>query len=234
MQNNPNAFQDAVARARQIAEKLAASAPGSFNSSNKRPNSDDDYSNKRPSYGSSNSASDIPAPVLRAQLVAQQINSQLGVKSTGDSMPLSNQLTCQEDYKIPDKYVGLIIGKGGEQITRIQAESGCKVQICQMRPDAIPGAPNAPDRVANLSGSRDAIDRARRIMDDIVSRGRTADSGGGINPYSMGGPSGKSIEMMIPSAKCGLVIGKGGETIKRVSVGDVRKEDRIDYLCCCL
>ena len=165
---------------------------------------------------------DIPAPVLRAQQVAQQINSQLGVKSSpGDpsSFPLSNQLTFQEDYKIPDKFVGLIIGKGGEQIIRLQADSGCKVTICQTRPEPIPGGPNPPDRIANLCGNRDAIERAKRIMDDIISKGKMADGGPmGINPYSMGGTNIKSIDVMLPSAKCGLVIGKGGENIKRVSV----------------
>ena len=32
---------------------------------------------------------------------------------------------------VPDKMVGLIIGRGGEQITRLQAESGCKIQMAQ-------------------------------------------------------------------------------------------------------
>lgn len=229
MQNNPAAFQDAVARAKQIAEKLSASAPNAnLNSSLKRPNSDDDYSNKRSALISPSQTADIPAPILRAQQIAQQINSQLGVKTMNDpSMPLSNQLTFQEDYKIPDKFVGLVIGKGGEQIVRIQAESGCKVQICQARAEAVPGGPNPPDRIANLSGTRDAIERAKRIMDEIVSRGRTAEGGSStLNPYSMGGANNKSIDVMVPSAKCGLVIGKGGENIKRISVGEDRERER--------
>jgi far upstream element-binding protein len=218
--NNSTAFQDAVARAKQIAQKLAASAPGTIpgNVSLKRPNSDDDFSNKRPSFTSPTQTTDIPSPVLRAQQVAQQINSQLGVKAVVND-PLSNQLTFQEDYKIPDKFVGLIIGKGGEQIVRLQAESGCKVQICPTRPEPVPGGPNPPDRIANLCGTRDAIERARRIMDDIIAKGKMSEGGPiGINPYSMGGTNIKSIDVMLPSAKCGLVIGKGGENIKRVSV----------------
>ena len=220
--NNPTAFQDAVARAKQIAQKLTASAPNIPGSSSlKRPNSDDEFSSKRPSFTPSiQPTSDIPASVLRAQQVAQQINSQLGVKSASND-PLSNQLTFQEDYKIPGKFVGLIIGKGGEQIIRIQAESGCKVQISQTRPEPAPGDNGPPDRVANMCGTREALDRARRIMDDIIARGKAADGGPmGINPYSMGGSNIKSIDVMLPSAKCGLVIGKGGENIKRVSVSN--------------
>ncbi|CAF3967803.1 unnamed protein product [Rotaria magnacalcarata] len=221
MQNNPVSFQDAIARAQQVAAKLAAAAPNSNRSpSSKRPYGEEDSVQKRPAFTSPTQSGSIPEPVLRAQQIAQQINSQLGVKPINGSptTPLSNQLSFQEDYKIPDKFVGLIIGKGGEQIVRLQAESGCKVQICQLRPEPIPNGPNPPDRLANLSGSRDAIERAKRIMDDIITRGKMTDSStGSFNPYSMGGTTAKSIDVMLPSSKCGLVIGKGGENIKRVS-----------------
>ncbi|CAF0780159.1 unnamed protein product [Rotaria sordida] len=221
MQNNPVAFQDAIARAQQVAQKLAASAPNAGkNASLKRPNNEEDSSTKRPAITSPTQTNSMAPPVLRAQQIAQQINSQLGVKTSYDStsLPLSNQLTFQEDYKIPDKFVGLIIGKGGEQIVRLQAESGCKVQICQLRPEPIPSSSNPPDRLANLCGTREAIERARRIMDDIISRGKMSEGGStSINPYSMGGTTTKTIDVMLPSAKCGLVIGKGGENIKRVS-----------------
>ncbi len=222
MQNNAGAFQDAVARAKQIAQKLSASAPNAdVNSPLKRSNSDDDSSNKRPAFASPTQTNDIPTPVLRAQQIAQKINSQLGVKPTNNlPLPIS---TLQEDYKIPDRFVGLIIGKSGEQIIRLQADSGCKVLICQTRPDPIPGGPNPPDRIANLCGTREAIDRAKRLMDDIISKGRNANGGPiTLNPYSLGGGGGGStsttIDVMLPSAKCGLVIGKGGENIKRLSV----------------
>jgi far upstream element-binding protein len=219
MINNPTSFQEAIARAKQIAQKLSASAPNtSENSSLKRPNSDDDYSNKRPAFTSPTQTNDIPTPVLRAQLIAQQINSQLGVKSSPAD---PSSMTYQEDYKIPGKFVGLIIGKGGEQIIRLQAESGCKVQICQTRTEPATGDSNLPDRIANLCGTRETIERARRIMDNIIAKGKMAEGGPlGNNPYSLGGTNMKSIDVMLPTAKCGLVIGKGGETIKRVSVRD--------------
>ena len=204
MQQNPTSFQDAVARAKQIAQKLSAAAPNA--GPLKRPNSDDETSNKRPA------SSDNASPVLRAQLVAQKISSQLGLKSSGELVPLSNQFGASEDFHIPDKYVGLIIGKGGEQITRIQAESGCKVQISPLRTESTNGSLDGPERIANLSGTREAIERARRIMDEIISRGRAAESG--TNPYSMS--ASKAVEVMLPSAKCGLIIGKGGENIRRI------------------
>ena len=44
-----------------------------------------------------------------------------------------------------------VIGKGGEQITRLQAESGCKVQIA-------PDSGGMPDRSCTLTGSQQAIE----------------------------------------------------------------------------
>ena len=38
-----------------------------------------------------------------------------------------------EQIPVPDRMVGMIIGRGGEQITKLQADSGCKIQ---MAPDS--------------------------------------------------------------------------------------------------
>lgn len=46
-----------------------------------------------------------------------------------------------------------VIGRGGEQITRLQAETGCKIQ---MAPDS-----GQAERLCTLTGSREAIARAK-------------------------------------------------------------------------
>uniref|UniRef100_A0A671X0P7 KH-type splicing regulatory protein n=1 Tax=Sparus aurata TaxID=8175 RepID=A0A671X0P7_SPAAU len=107
----------------------------------------------------------------------------------------------------PDSMVGLIIGRGGEQINKIQQESGCKVQIA-------PDSGGLPERSVSLTGSHDSIQKAKMLLDEIVSRGR------GTPPSSYhestNGQNGTVHEMMIPAGKAGLVIGKGGETIKQL------------------
>lgn len=50
--------------------------------------------------------------------------------------------------------------------------------------------------------------RAKAFIDDIVSRGHE----------SSNGQSGSMQEMIIPAGKAGLIIGKGGETIKQLQV----------------
>ena len=226
MQSTPVPFQDAVARAREIAQKLAASAPMSQqNNSLKRSNNDEDGANKRPAFDLSDANSSELSPVQRAQMIAQKISSQLGTYPSSGSSSSNNSGGMQEDYRIPDKFVGLVIGKGGEQIVRIQQESGCKVKISNIRPSLGASGSNPPDRIANLSGSREAIECAKKIIEDIVSRGKIADgSPASLNPYSLGGTSAKAMDVMLPSAKCGLIIGKGGETIRRISVSRTDKE----------
>ena len=59
-----------------------------------------------------------------------------------------------------------------------------------------------------MTGERHAIDRAKRLIDDIIQRGAT-DS-------SMLPPGQQVFELRIPGNKCGLIIGKNGETIKRL------------------
>ncbi len=50
--------------------------------------------------------------------------------------------------------------------------------------------------------------RAKALIDDIVSRGHE----------STNGQAGSMQEMIIPAGKAGLIIGKGGETIKQLQV----------------
>uniref|UniRef100_A0A8C4F2U0 K Homology domain-containing protein n=1 Tax=Dicentrarchus labrax TaxID=13489 RepID=A0A8C4F2U0_DICLA len=107
--------------------------------------------------------------------------------------------TMTEEYRVPDGMVGLIIGRGGEQINKIQQDSGCKVQIAH-------DSAGLSERSVSLTGSPDAVQRAKALIDDIVSRGHE----------STNGQSGSMQEMIIPAGKAGLIIGKGGETIKQL------------------
>eukprot|EP00063_Salmo_salar_P068327 XP_014043162.1 PREDICTED: far upstream element-binding protein 1 isoform X1 [Salmo salar] len=116
--------------------------------------------------------------------------------------------SSSEEFKVPDGMVGFIIGRGGEQISRMQQESGCKIQIA-------PDSGGMPDRSVTLTGSPDSIQAAKRLLTEIVDKGRPApafhhnDDGGG-------GPGMSVQEMLVPASKAGLVIGKGGETIKQL------------------
>ncbi|XP_053551745.1 far upstream element-binding protein 3 isoform X2 [Bombina bombina] len=109
-----------------------------------------------------------------------------------------------EEYKVPDKMVGFIIGRGGEQISRIQTESGCKIQIA-------PDSGGMPERPCVLTGAPESIEQAKRLLGQIVDRCR---NGPGFHSDMDGNSTVQ--EILIPASKVGLVIGKGGETIKQL------------------
>uniref|UniRef100_A0A672L2P3 K Homology domain-containing protein n=1 Tax=Sinocyclocheilus grahami TaxID=75366 RepID=A0A672L2P3_SINGR len=107
-------------------------------------------------------------------------------------------------FKVPDKMVGFIIGRGGEQITRIQLESNCKIQIAS-------DSGGMMDRPCTLTGTPESIEQAKRFLGQIVDRCR---NGPGFHTQMDGNSA--IQEILIPASKVGLVIGKGGDTIKQL------------------
>lgn len=74
--------------------------------------------------------------------------------------PGTNKLT----FTVPDKCVGLIIGRGGESINEIQKRSGARVNI-------VPESQSVNGRrPVNLFGSDDANERARELIEVIVKQ----------------------------------------------------------------
>lgn len=114
------------------------------------------------------------------------------------------QQTHSEVIAVPDRMVGLIIGKGGEQITSIQAESECRVQFAQ----GITNAAGLPERPCTLTGTAEAIRKAKELISRIMNKGHD------MLPDMSAGDGQTMIELMIPGNKAGIIIGKGGETIK--------------------
>ncbi|KAJ3594365.1 hypothetical protein NHX12_003672 [Muraenolepis orangiensis] len=157
-----DAFKDALQRARQIAAKIGGDgvpAP---------PTNEFGYGGqKRP-------LEDADQPETKKSAPSDSFMGGMG----GMGGP---QRSASEEFKVPDGMVGFIIGRGGEQISRMQQESGCKIQIA-------PDSGGSPDRSVTLTGSPDSIQTAKRLLSEI--------------------------EVMVPASKAGLVIGKGGETIK--------------------
>jgi far upstream element-binding protein len=150
-----------------------------------------------------------------AQEAAARINRQLGINPDPNMQPqkpgphAGMGMVTTDEHRVPDKMVGLIIGKGGEQITRLQAETGCKVQIA-------PDSGGLPERPCQLTGTPQAIQMCKQLMQNIIERGQGGGPpmGGGMD--GMGSEGGTVVEMNIPGSKVGLIIGKGGETIRQL------------------
>jgi len=116
-----------------------------------------------------------------------------------------------EQILVPDSMVGLIIGRGGEQITRLQAESSCKIQMSQ-------DSQGMPHRLCTLTGTVDSIAAARSMIEGIISRegnrGIMSGNCSGVGSAEGIVGNGISYDMMVPGRLVARIIGKGGEVIK--------------------
>ncbi|PIN13248.1 K-homology type RNA binding protein [Handroanthus impetiginosus] len=114
--------------------------------------------------------------------------------------------------EIPNGRVGVIIGKGGETIKYLQLQSGAKIQVTR----DLDADPNSATRGVELVGTPDQIDKAEQLINEVLSEAEAGGSGI-VSRRVAGQPSGaEQFVMKIPNNKVGLVIGKGGETIKNM------------------
>jgi far upstream element-binding protein len=98
---------------------------------------------------------------------------------------------------VPNECVGLVIGKEGETIKNIAKKSGAlKVQV------ATTSAPGSKSR--NV-----CVERVRKELNAIIETQRKMNSGAVSGSYK--------IEVEVPVRLIGLVIGRGGETIKGIN-----------------
>lgn len=168
------------------------------------------------------------AKALVAELIQQKEMEARGVSGGGHVV----------EVQVPKSLVGFVIGRNGEHINNIQNTCGVRLQF----QNDIPGT---EFRIATISGPPmgDCCERARKMIEEIVGEVRTKDlnrmggtavvpavavgggggaAGGGYRPHiqlpNPTGPGIQTIQFPVPSNKCGLIIGKGGDTIRQLQV----------------
>lgn len=125
-----------------------------------------------------------------------------------------------EIIQIESNLVGLIIGRQGENLRRVESETGCRVQF--LTPPGEPG----PFRDCKISGPRARRQEAKAAINRIIEdsgMGAVAragyDKSKDMRRPSPGGPDNlregeESMQIMVPDRTVGLIIGRGGETIR--------------------
>ena len=63
---------------------------------------------------------------------------------------------------VPRSMIGVVIGKGGDMIKKIQQESGARIQF---RPEDELGGPN---RMCNITGSAEQTQAAHNMIQELV------------------------------------------------------------------
>lgn len=120
-----------------------------------------------------------------------------------------------ETIQIESSLVGLIIGRQGENLRRIEADSNCRVQFLA----ATDGGPFRQCRISGPGKRRAEVKTAiNRIIEDsgmgalnrISDNSRDANRGGATSLRE----GEDHMQIMVPDRTVGLIIGRGGETIR--------------------
>jgi far upstream element-binding protein len=126
-----------------------------------------------------------------------------------------------QQIMVPDRTVGLIIGRGGETIRDLQERSGCHINIVGesksvngLRPVNLIGTPAAAAYAKNLI--LEIVDSDSRSGGQAGDRppNRTTEREGQFPSRGTGGGDKVNDSIYVPSEAVGMIIGKGGETIK--------------------
>jgi far upstream element-binding protein len=197
---NPRARMDAKREIYRIIDENGGSAPREHNRG-----------------AANNRQSTKPPPQQQQQ--QQQLQQQ-----QSPQQPALREGEDQMQIMVPDRTVGLIIGRGGETIRDLQERSGCHINIV--------GANKSVNglRPVNLIGSQQAANRAKDLILEIVESdtrgpGATNDQqpasisqshtggyqsgGGGSGAGTTGGSDKINETIMVPSDSVGMIIGKG-------------------------
>ncbi|KAG8472671.1 hypothetical protein CXB51_034551 [Gossypium anomalum] len=138
-------------------------------------------------------------------------------KQPSDDLPqqeVDDGTTITRKMEVPNAKVGVLIGKAGDTIRYLQYNSGAKIQIMR---DADADR-DAPTRPVEIIGTLSSIIKAEKLINAVIAE--VADAGGSPSLVARGlattqaAGAADQIEIQVPNEKVGLIIGRGGETIK--------------------
>ncbi|VDP89929.1 unnamed protein product [Echinostoma caproni] len=239
-------YASAVERAKQVASKFSMSDDGSTTNGGiagmKRPAQDDNSfatTEKRPLVMDKVAAAAEAAARINQKLGGAPPNQTPPSNPNANANANPSQATSRiisTETSIPDRYVGLdkngppapsayynygnvttiemmvpgmkaglIIGKSGETIKNLQEEHGVKMVLIQQT-----NSPTLEDKPLRITGEAQRVEKARQAIMHLMN---SRDRGGPMSHMYSGQ---ETSQYAVPAEKAGLVIGKGGESIKEI------------------
>ena len=146
---------------------------------------------------------------LSCQQATEAIDRLVCVFKASSKAPKAAQLTLQ----VPDKQVFIIIGKGGTTIREIQERIGVKIEILDILPKGNPEL-NPSMRTVSITGPSEQLcaQAADEIHDLVIKAAQKGIVRSQHNVFS------HNVSVKIPHQHAGLIIGKGGMTIKEIQI----------------
>ncbi|XP_050220132.1 uncharacterized protein LOC126670442 [Mercurialis annua] len=200
-------IQLAKQKVQEIAARLLSGAPPPADGGGgevKRARVDNNGASGFDSYDNNKGFSSVPHNDYKSQSnsAASAIPVSYGSSYMGSS---------SKKIEIPNGRVGVIIGKGGETIKYLQIQSGAKIQVTR----DMDSDPSSTTRIVELMGNPEQIAKAEQLINEVLSE---ADAGGSgtVSRRFTGQGGSEHLVLKIPNNKVGLVIGKGGDSIKNM------------------
>ncbi|CAE8585175.1 unnamed protein product [Polarella glacialis] len=101
------------------------------------------------------------------------------------------------------EFVGTLIGRGGEVVKQLSQESGARIEISKTAGET---AATSGERTVHISGTQDCIDKAKKLIEETIDKAK--EKTGGATP--------NACTLKVPHELIGMLIGRGGETIKEL------------------
>lgn len=139
-----------------------------------------------------------------------QEESKTTQKPTHSSLQQVITSQCAIKLLVSNNVAGRIIGKAGQFVSQLQSDCGCRIKLSQ----SSHYFPGTNDRVCLVEGKLPNVHVAlAAIYDKIREQTSSTDSS-----EESGGRSDVIIaRLLVPTAACGMLIGKGGNHIREIS-----------------
>lgn len=151
----------------------------------------------------SSSSSQFQTPKRAHAVAASPVNAS---QPSAPSVPTSSSSVRTQEMDVAHNKVALVIGAKGAVIQTIMKQTGCKVVIKQDMPEGEP-------RKAQFTGTSAQIGAAMVLVASVIANGPSA-----LHAMTSVGASSTTgyEEITVPVPLVGLVIGAGGDTIRRL------------------
>merc|ERR1711953_1533452 len=167
----------------------------------------------------------IAGPPEKVNLVVAEVHKMMAAKEniTHTKVPDGQD---QVTFMIPKVSVGVVIGKAGETINRIQEQTQTRIQF-------VPDDPKILERGCYIIGPKEGclvaqkevlevvrkkmeeVEGSKQPMPKLVFDGKRYVKQDGMNSHHSGGGE-QQVDYPVPASRAGVVIGKGGETINGI------------------
>lgn len=158
-------------------------------------------------------------PTLQSEAECHEDASKTTPKHKGSKSSIQQATTitaqCAIKLLVSNNVAGRIIGKAGQFVSQLQSDCGCRIKLSQSN-HYFPGT---NDRVCLVEGKLANVHLAlaavygkirEQTSNLATQRSETSEEGGRRSEVII-------VRLLVPTASCGMLIGKGGNHIKEIS-----------------